>query len=205
MTFHPATALLFWGAVVIVLQSLSVVGLGWAALLLLPLPLVYARQRTFVLVRRARWLLLSITIMFALATPGERLPGTVGDVGVTYDGLALGAEHLLRLTLLLATLALLHERLGTTGMMSGFHWLLAPLAGWQALRERIVVRLMLILDYVETAPSGDWHAWLSADLPGPDRIGLMVPPPRAKDWAVLILLALSGLFGLARVTGGWSP
>ncbi len=204
MTFHPATVLLSWGAAVIVLQSLSATGLGWAAVVLLPLPLVQARQRTAVLARRARWLLLSIGVMFALATPGERLPGVVGDLGVTYDGLALGAEHLLRLMLLLATLALLHERLGTAGMMSGLHWLLAPLAGWQTLRERIVVRLLLILDYVETAPTGIWQTWLSADLQSPDRIDLVVAPLRAKDWAVLMLLALLGLSALA-ATGGWSP
>lgn len=204
VTFHPVTALLAWGAVVIILQSLSLADLGWAAVVLLPLPLLWARQRTAVLTRRARWLLLSIAVMFALATPGERLPGTVGDLGVTYDGLALAAEHLLRLTLLLATLALLHERLGTTGMMSAFHWLLAPLVAWQTLRERIVVRLMLILEYVETAPAGNWRAWLSADVPGPDSIDLTVAPLCAKDWAVLILLALLGVLGLSRATGSWS-
>jgi hypothetical protein len=188
VTVHPATVLLSWVAAVVALQSLTVVGLGWVALLLLPLPLTFARRRTFVLVRRARWLLVSIAVMFALATPGERLPGMVGDLGVTYDGLVLATEHVLRLTLLLATLALVHEHLGTTGMMSGFHWLLAPLGRWQTLRERIVVRLMLILDYVEVAPSGSWRTWLSADIPGPDKLNLVIHPLHLADRAVLALL-----------------
>jgi uncharacterized membrane protein YqjE len=138
-------------------------------------------------------LLLSIAVMFALATPGQRLSGTIGDLGVTVDGLLMACEHILRLLLLLASLALLHERLGTPGMMAGLHWLLRPLAGWQALRERIVVRLMLVLDYVESAPAGDWRHWLSADVAGPSRLELAVMPMRRRDWAVLGLLMVVGL------------
>jgi hypothetical protein len=159
LNLHPATVLLVWVAFVVILQPLSAPGLAWAALAALPLPVLLAGNRTYVLIRRARWLLLSIAVLFALATPGERVPGGIGDLGVTYDGLRLAAEHILRLVLLLASLALLHEHLGTTGMMAGLHWLLTPLAGWRTLRERIVVRLMLVLDYVETSPGGNWRDW----------------------------------------------
>lgn len=202
MAFHPAATLLSWVMLVAALQFLSVQGLSWAALALLPFPLIFARQRAFVLLRRTRWLLLSIAVMFVLATPGERLSGVAGDLGITYDGLLLAAEHLLRLTLLLATLALLHERIGTSGMMSGIHWLLAPLAGWKALREKIVVRLMLVLDYVEDTPPTNWRTWLSIDGPATDQrsahVELVVAAARAADWAVMGLLAVLALaFGWA--------
>jgi len=196
---HPAPVLLAWGVLVIALQSLSVMGLGLATIALLPLPLVFARRRTTVLLRRARWLLLSIVVMFVLATPGQRVPGIVGDIGVTFDGLTLAAEHLLRLTLLLATLALLHERLGTGGMMAGFHWLLAPLSMWHALRERIVVRLMLVIDYVESAPVGNWRQWLSGEASVPEHLNLAVAPLRRLDWAVVVLL------GALALAGVWAP
>jgi hypothetical protein len=158
------------------------------ALVILPLAMLFARRRTFLLVRRARWLLLSIALLFALATPGQRLPGALGDFGITQDGLLMAAEHVLRLLLLLASLAALHERLGTEGMMGGLYWLLAPIARWHALRERIVVRLMLVLDHVEDTPGATWREWLSRDLGGPDVLSLSVGAMRTYDWALMALL-----------------
>ena len=163
MTLHPATLLLAWGGLAILLQSLSAGWLALATLLIAPFPLILAPSRTFLLLRRARWLLLSIAVMFVLGTPGERLPDFWGDLGLTHDGIIMAAEHVLRLVLLLATLALLHEKLGNAGLISGLYSLLAPLASLRELRARIVVRLMLVLDYVETPPAGGWRAWLAED------------------------------------------
>jgi len=193
---HPATLLLAWVGLAFFLQPLSVLGLAWAAVALIPFSLLLARKRTFLLLRRARWLFVSIVILFALATPGQRLPNAAGDMGVTMDGVMLAAEHVLRLSLLLATLALLHQRLGTNGMMCGLYWLLGPLANWRTLRERIVVRLMLVLDYVETEPAGNWRQWLTAETSGPDRLDLAVAPIGVLDWAVL-----ASLFVLALMLG----
>jgi hypothetical protein len=188
--FHPATLLFAWGVLVALLQPLPAAALAWIAALVLPLAWLFARQRTLALLRRTRWLFLSIVLLFALATPGQRLPGAIGDLGVTLDGLLLAAEHVLRLLLLLASLAVLHERLGTPGMMVGLHWLLAPIARWRTLRERIVVRLMLVLDHVENAPSATWREWLNRDLDGPDRLTLAVGSLRIADWLALTSLGL---------------
>jgi energy-coupling factor transporter transmembrane protein EcfT len=186
---HPATLLLCWGGVVAFLQTLSLRQLAAASLLVLPLSWLLAPVRTRTLVRRARWLLLSIAVLFALASPGQRLPGAAGQLGITYDGLDLAAEHVIRLVLLLATLAILHQRLGNEGLIAGLHWLLKPLAGWREARERIVVRLMLVLDYVETEPKGGWRTWLSADIPGPDRLLLVTGAAKGVDWLVLAAVA----------------
>lgn len=196
MSVHPAILLLAWVGLAFFLQPLSVRGLAWAAVALVPFSLLFARKRSFLLLRRARWLLASIVILFALATPGQRLPGAAGDIGVTLDGAMLATEHVLRLSLLLVTLALLHQRLGTSGMMSGLYWLLVPLANWRTLRERIVVRLMLVLDYVEAEPAGNWRQWLAAETSRPDRLDLAIAPIRALDWAVL-----ASLFVLALILG----
>lgn len=193
-SLHPATLLLCWGGLVIFLQTLSLGELGWASSLLLPVSLLLARRRTRVLIRRARWLLLSIAILFSLSSPGERLPAPVGDLGVTYDGLRMAAEHVLRLVLLLASLAVLHERLGNEGLIAGLHWLLRPLASWREARERIIVRLMLVLDYVETEPRGGWRAWLSGDVSGPDTLVLVTGSARRLDWAILGILAAVGIW-----------
>lgn len=185
---HPAVLLLLWVASVIVVQPLQMPALLWLALGVLPVCAGRAGRRTWLLVRRARWLLVSIAVLFALSTPGERIPGLAGDLGLTVDGMKLAGEHVLRLLLLLASLALLHQHLGTGGLMTGLHWLLAPLAIGRNLRERIVVRLMLVLNYVEGAPASGWREWLNADITEPERLDLAVASARRLDWALLALL-----------------
>lgn len=190
VNLHPATFLLCWGGLVVFLQTLTLGQLAWASLFLFPVSLLAAARRTRSLVHRARWLLLSIAVLFSLSSPGERLPGSIGEAGITYDGLRLAAEHVVRLVLLLSSLAVLHERLGNNGLIAGLHWLLRPLAGLRQTRERIIVRLMLVLEYVETEPRGGWRAWLSGDVSGPDRLVLVTGATKGVDWAVLALLAV---------------
>jgi energy-coupling factor transport system permease protein len=190
VTIHPATLLFAWGVLVALLQPLSALPLAWIATAVLPLALIFARRRTLALLRRTRWLFLSIAVLFALATPGQRLPGFAGDLGITHDGLLLATEHALRLLLLLTSLAVVHERLGTPGMMAGLYWLLAPLTRWRSLRERVVVRLMLVLDHVENTPAATWRDWLNKDLVGPDRLGLSVGSLHLVDWVALVSLGL---------------
>jgi hypothetical protein len=190
MGIHPATWLLTWGGLVVLTQSVSLAALAGTALVVIPASLIWSGARVRRLLLRTRWLFLSIAVLFLFAVPGERLPGPAGDLGMSLDGIALAAEHLLRLLLLLASLALLHERLGTGGMMTGIHWLLTPLARWRALRERIVVRLMLVLDYVETTPGRGWRAWLAPESSGPERLSLEARAIGRPDWLALALLAM---------------
>jgi hypothetical protein len=106
----------------------------------------------------------------------------------------MAAEHVLRLTLLLSSLAMLHQRLGNDGLIAGLHWLLGPIAGWRELRERIVVRLILVLDYVETEPRGGWRGWLSGETSGPERLSLVTGRVGYRDWTVLAVLTAATLW-----------
>lgn len=191
---HPATLLFAWGALVFLLQSLPVSALAWVAAGVLPAAWLLASRRSFLLLKRARWLFLSIILLFTLATPGQRLPGFAGELGITLDGVLLAFEHAMRLTLLLASLAAIHEHLGTSGMMAGLHWLLQPLSRWRTLRERIVVRLMLVLDHVENSPATGWRQWLSRDLPGPASLDLAIGSLGYADWLVFAAVII-GLLG----------
>ncbi len=183
---HPGASLVGAGLLVFLLHSLPPWGLAFAAVVLLAAALASARRPTLSLIRRTRWLLLSIIVLFSLGTPGERLDGLPGDAGLTRDGLMLAFEHVLRLVLMLAALAILHERLGTGGLMAGLHWLLAPLARLRSLRDRIVVRLMLVLEYAEAPARRGWRDWLSAGVPdGEETRSLEVRPARARDWTML--------------------
>jgi len=166
------------------------VGVAGLSALVRPIALIRAPRRTRSLLRRARWLLLSLVLLFAFATPGRPLAA-----GVTFEGLSLAAEHSLRLALLLASLAIVHEIAGNSGLLAGLYRILAPLASWRQLRQRIVTRLLLVLDYVENGPGpGGWRAWLSEpEEGGSDRLQLPVYPFSMADRAVLATLAAAAV------------
>jgi hypothetical protein len=186
---HPATLLVAWAgfAFLLPLAPLGVL-LGLAAGAL-SASLLLARRRALSLLRRARWLLLSIAVLFAFATPGLSVPGWPGRLGVTQDGLMLAAEHLARLLILLTSLAVLHEHLRTAGLLTGLHALLAPL-GEQ--RERIVVRLMLVIEFIEDGDGRTgWRHWLVDVSGGPQSLTLAVRRTTWPDWLAYALMALA--------------
>lgn len=187
--FHPATLLVAWAgfACLLPLASLPVLlGLLVAAL---AAALLLARRRALSLLRRARWLLLSIGVLFAFATPGLAVPGWPGRLGLTQDGLLLAGDHLARLLILLTSLAVLHEHLHTGGLLTGLHALLAPL---RERRERIVVRLMLVIEFIERGGGQTgWRHWLADDADGPSHLTLGVRPTAWPDWLAYALMALA--------------
>ena len=183
----------------VLIQIASLPWLVATFVVLMPVTLFDARSRVLTLIRRARWLLLSIVVLFAFGTPGQRLDGVPGDLGLTLDGLQLGAEQLLRLLILLASLAWLHDRLGSLGLVAGIHGLLGPLADWRGLRERLVVRLMLVLEAVDSRPTLSWREWLSEPETEPD--GVLQLDSARFGWADRLLI--SGLVGLALLWSMW--
>lgn len=167
MTLHPASLLLAWLSLALALQWLALPALLGLAALVFPAALGLAGARFRLLLRRARWLLLSVVVLFALATPGSTLPGVAGQLGITGEGAEMAATHLLRLTLLLGLLAVLLERLGIPALIAGLYALLAPL-GASRRRSQMALRLLLVLEYVEqgraqrgkgTQPG--WQYWLA--------------------------------------------
>lgn len=185
---HPATLLAAWAVCVFLLPlaPLSVLPILLALALATALA---ARRRTLILLRRARWLLLSIAVLFAFATPGLSVPGWPGQLGMTQDGLLAAGEHLSRLLILLTTLAVVHERLQTAGLLTGLYTLMAPLR--PAWRERIVVRLMLVIEFIEHGDGrAGWRHWLDEDSGGAACLTLAVRPTDWPDRVVFSLLAL---------------
>ncbi|MBV2235369.1 MAG: hypothetical protein KUL75_07465 [Sterolibacterium sp.] len=147
-TVHPASQILLWLTLTLILQWLPLSMLLWLALLIFPLALGLAGRRFRLLLRRIRWLLLSIAVLFAFATSGTLLPDPAGALGITREGLEFAATHTLRLLQLIALLAMLLERLGIPALVSGFYVLLGGI-GLQQQRGRMALRLMLVLEYVE--------------------------------------------------------
>lgn len=213
MTLHPASWLLTWLFMALALQWLPLPLLLAVAAPILVLALWQARPRFLLMLRRTRFLLLSILILFAAATPGEPLPGWAGTLGLSLQGSTLALAHSLRLSLLLALLALLLEHLSLAELVGGLYVLLAPL-GSHPQRSRMALRLLLVLDYVEQeqqkqrttdgAARRRWRDWLDprpADIIHPtDPIPLPLTPLHAVDrWlmagALLTTLLLWLIYG----------
>lgn len=191
---HPAALLVFWSGFALFLQW-TPLGLSmWLGALCLLLSLAFAPRRSWSLLRRTRWLLLSLALLFVFFTPGEYLPGIPGSLGITHEGLEHAGGHLSRLLALLSSLALLHEGIGTRGLLSGLYWLLGPFGHR---REATVVRLMLVLDYVEQKEKIAWREWLAPGDGPPvtqESLSLARAPLRPVDKMLIggVLAALLG-------------
>lgn len=196
--FHPVARLVLWAAAVAALQLLALPVLSAACLLAGLLVGWLARRRGLKLLYRSRWLLLAIAAFFLFGTPGVYLWPSLGAWGPTTEGLHEAAIHLLRLTAIVLLVALLLERSRPAELVAALHQLLAPLAALGLARERMAVRMMLVLDYVQRPGPRHWRDWLDAGAPPADCAPLILEQ-RALRAADLLLMgaALAGLLLLA--------
>lgn len=145
---HPATLILLGLAALLAASSRAGMPLLAACLALMLLALLAAGSHLSLLLRRSRWLLLTMLIMFGWLTPGTPLPGLPG---ATQEGLLLAAENLSRLLIAIAIVALILSALPAAALVAGLRTLLLPLALLGISRDRIAVRLALTLEEVEAA------------------------------------------------------
>ena len=158
---HPATRLIAWLALLIAVQCLSGAVL-LAACLFAPLAGARVMRRGGRLVWRTRWLLISLLLVFAWGIAGE--PLWSGSLAPTREGVDEALKHLGRLVLVLVSVAAFLEFMPLAELLAATHALLAPLRRLGVDADRGVVRLMLVLRYVETLPRPrDWKSLL--DIP----------------------------------------
>lgn len=145
---HPASVILLGLAVLLAAsfrQGIEIV-LGAVALAVVALLVAPARLRQ--LVRRSRWLLLTMLVMFGWLTPGTPLPNVPGATG---EGLSLAADNIARLMVALSIVALMLHALSPPQLVAGIRSLMMPLALLRISRDRIAVRLALTLKEVESS------------------------------------------------------
>jgi len=144
----PALKLVSVLAVAIGLQS----SLGvWLAAILLIWVLFKHRPRFLKLLRRLRLLILVLFGVTLLMTPGVALFPQWG-LYPTSEGLHLAITQLLRLLGMLASVTLLLDSTDQRALAAGTLALLQPMAAGAQWPERAVVRLLLVFDYLESAP-----------------------------------------------------
>jgi energy-coupling factor transporter transmembrane protein EcfT len=163
---HAGTILLLWMAAALLAQIAEgwpLAALGVAAL---ASALVSARVHCVRLLRRVRVLLLAILVLFAWGTPGEAVLIDWPRLSPSREGLLLALTHAGRLLALVCWVAILLARMPADRLVSGLYALARPVFGLSS--ERLALRLLLVLRYVETARAsgGDWRRWLSS--PGED-------------------------------------
>lgn len=191
--FHPASLLLAWVAGVLALQQLDRVSILLMAVLASVAALSVNSVVLGTMLRRIRWLLLSVAVLFLWMTPGVFLPGLAGRLGITQEGAATAVEHVARLLAIVALLALLLSRLSHGRIVAGLYTLLTPL-GWLGLQRRaMAVRLMLTLEYVAEKRHSGWRGLLlqDHDSDGRDTVYLMM-----NGWSLIDGLLWTGLLNL---------
>lgn len=181
---HSGLVLLLWFAAVAAIQLLSPLALSVAVAACAPMAVLFARARTWRLVRRIRVLLIAITVLFAWFTPGEAALLDWPRLGPTREGVALAAVHAGRLLAVVCAVGILLERLPLARLVGGLYALSRPLRLIGVAPERLALRLLLVLRYVEAAPRGqgavDWRHWL-ADESAADTSAEVAPVVLARE------------------------
>lgn len=159
---HPASLILLWLALLAAVATRNGPLLLLTCLLLTLCALFRAATHLRRLLRRSRWLLLTLCIVFIWMTPGIPLPFIPG---ASSEGLYLAVEHSARLLLALASLALILQALTPVQLVAGMHSLLTPWRWLGISPDRMAVRLMLTLEEVEAARDIDAQAGKAESVP----------------------------------------
>ena len=153
MTVHPPVwtpALKLIGVLAVAIALQSAAGL-WLGLGLVVWAVRAHRPRFMKLLRRLRVLIIVLFAVTLFMTPGEALLPQWG-LHPTVEGVALAFTQLVRLLGMLAVVTLLLERTDQQALAAGMLALLQPLAFGSQWPERAVARLLLVFDYLESAP-----------------------------------------------------
>lgn len=150
-SLHPASVILLCLAYLLAASTRTETTLLMLGGVSTAIAIVFSCAHLTRILRRSRWLLLTMLLLFAWMTPGTALPGLPG---ATQEGLLLAAESIARLLTAIATVSVLLAILPPATLVSGMRSLLAPLAGLGGFRDRLAVRLMLTLEAVEATHFG---------------------------------------------------
>lgn len=202
---HPFVKIACFFFLLLLLQYLSpstiAVLCGLICLLAAVLNLPHFSQ----LIKRMRWLFVSLLLVYGYATPGEYLAFLPLNVAPSYEGLRMGLMQIAKLLIAVASLSALFASASKSQLMDGLWTLLAPLRLMGLNVERFTVRMLLTLHYVEQMAV---QPKLKLDFSQLDKLALAPDEPGAtlplilaqpaftwfdKAMLSLMLLALMGL------------
>lgn len=192
---HPSARLLLWLLAVVAIQALD----GRFLWLLVPVIPLFGRaalRRCGQLVARARWLLVSLWLILAWGVAGEAIWDA--PLSPSREGLLDASVQLARIALLLFSVAVLRETMSLPELMTGIHRLLGSLRPLGLNPDRGVVRLLLVLEYLDRAPRpAVWHELLDVPESGAGEVFELRDPPLSKVDRLTIALVFACLGVLA--------
>jgi hypothetical protein len=188
---HPSSALLVCLITMIAIQFLGLAGLALAIPVLL-LALRNSLAGWWRLLRRMRWLLLSVWLILAYGTAGDAL--FEQEWMPTHEGARVASLHVVHLALMLGCLAGLFDALGRQGLLIALQSLLQPWSRFGMASERLVVRLSLVMQNLQAdLPKGAWRQMLDGSFGaggGCETLRVEVPAWRAADYLVCVAALL---------------
>jgi len=146
---HPGIRLLTFACFSGFVAAGSSAGLAAGALLLAAahgMARQWPGRSAWRLVRRLRWVLLSIAILYLWFTPGHLLFSAAW--APTQEGLILAAERVIALVILALAANLLLQATTREALLAGLFWLATPLKAVGLSRDRLAVRALLTLEAV---------------------------------------------------------
>lgn len=199
---HPAVQIYLWICLSLLAKILHGYPLSILAGVMALLAFGICRSRFSVLLLRTRWILLSVLLVFSYGSPGDALWPQLGAFSPVTDGVVAGFVQTLKLTTMLAGLAILLALLSQSQLIAGLYMLLSPLSHLGFERERIVVRLALVLDYAENIMhytarnlSGSIEQLLAPVQGGRESVELESASFSIRDWMLLAVSSIA-LFGV---------
>lgn len=170
---------------------------------------VWSNNRNFLrVVRRMRWLFVSLLIIYAFTTPGEYIPELLAYASPTYEGCVLGLLQINKLLIALSSLSLLFASSSKQDLIAGLYMLLTPLKFFGLNVERFSARLLLTLDYVEefavdanhkvTFNQLDAIHMTANEIPAPQLLALQLPAFNLADKWIIFTLIISVIILIGR-------
>jgi hypothetical protein len=206
---HPAVQIYVWVCLTLAAQMLSAYALTPLALMLAVFSFKICPARFFLLLRRTRWILFSVFLIYAYTSPGDLAWPQLGAFSPVADGITGGLLQIMRLVTVLAGLAILLTLLSQSQLITGLYTLSRPLRLFGLSRERVAVRLALTLRYAESAMQGTASNWrvsieqmLAPVQVAPGFIELHVYPFSGRDWLLLVAVSVA-LLGTCLPGGVW--
>lgn len=199
---HAAVQIYVWVCLTLAAQMLSAYALALLALILITVSFKICAARLFLLLRRTRWILFTVVLIYAYTSQGDAVWPQLGAFSPVADGILGGLLQIMRLVTVLAGLSILLTLLSQSQLITGLYTLSRPLCFVGLPRERVAVRLALTLRYAESAMQDAASNWrigfeqLLAPVPvAPGFIELHVYPFSRRDW-LLIAAASVALLGI---------
>jgi hypothetical protein len=116
---HPFVKIACFFFLLLLLQYLSATSIAVLCGLICLLAAVLNLQHFFQLIKRMRWLFVSLLLVYAYATPGEYLAFLPLNVAPSYEGLHLGLMQIAKLLIPVAGLSSLFASSSKSQLMAG--------------------------------------------------------------------------------------